>query len=47
LEENFVACIRFGRELRKEGVEEAITVLFLDIPKIEIIIGNHGQSSST
>jgi hypothetical protein len=47
LGENSVACIRFGRELRKERVEEAITVLLLDIPKVEIIIGHRGQSSST
>ena len=36
--------IGFGRKLQNEGGEEAIAVLLLDIPKIEVIIRHGGQS---
>ena len=43
--ENFVARIRFGRKLDKEGRKEALAVLFVDVSKVKIVIGDRSQSS--
>jgi len=47
LEEDIIARILFSRKLGEEGGEEAIAVLLLVIPKIEIIIRHCGQSGCT
>jgi hypothetical protein len=44
LGEKVMARIGFGRKLGKERGKEAIAVLLLRIPKIEIIVGHCGQS---
>ena len=41
---NFVARVRFGRKLDKEGRKEALAVLFVDVSKVKIIIGDRSQS---
>jgi hypothetical protein len=47
LREDLVTRIQFCRKLGNKRGEEAITILFLDITKIEIIVGHRGQSTCT
>jgi hypothetical protein len=42
--EDFVARIRLGRKLDKEGRKEALAVLFIDVSKVKIEIGDRSQS---
>lgn len=39
-----MARIRVGRKLDKEGQKNALAVLFVDVSKVEIVIGDRSQS---
>ena len=39
-----MARIRVGRKLDKEGQKNALAVLFVDVSKVKIVIGDRSQS---
>jgi len=42
--EDFVARIRVGRKLDKKGRKDALAMLFVDVSKVKIVIGDRSQS---